>query len=108
MSLVNYEPKNVEFVSYTGKWPNLCSGILTLKINGIEHRFGYGSGMHEPFWSSGDGCGFPNGFRAEPSISRAPWIVDAERLPNDLKSLAPEIDDVFNSNVPFGCCGGCI
>ena len=41
MSLVNFKPKNVEFVSYTGGWPNLCSGVLTLKIHGEEHRFGY-------------------------------------------------------------------
>lgn len=44
MSLVNFKPKNVEFVSYTGGWPNLCSGVLTLKIHGEEHRFGYRSG----------------------------------------------------------------
>lgn len=24
----------VEFVSYTGEYPNLCSGILTVKIDG--------------------------------------------------------------------------
>lgn len=108
MSLLNFAPENVEFVSYTGKWPNLCSGILTLKINGAVYRFGYGSGMYVPFWSSGGQCGFPNGYCAEPSISHAPWIVDAERLPEDLRFLAPEIDAVFNSNVTFGCCGGCI
>lgn len=37
MSLKNYNPERVEFVSYTGKWPNLCSGILTLNIDGVEH-----------------------------------------------------------------------
>ncbi len=50
--------KQVEFVSYDGKWPNLCSGVLTLKINGKEEKFGFslkGEQMHPKFWSSG-GC----------------------------------------------------
>lgn len=34
------ECKNVvEFVSYTGKYPNLCSGVLTLKINGKTYIY---------------------------------------------------------------------
>ena len=31
----------VEFVSYTGTYPNLCSGVLTLRIDGEEVRFGH-------------------------------------------------------------------
>ena len=30
----------VEFVSYTGEFPNLCRGVLTLRIDGEEVRFG--------------------------------------------------------------------
>ena len=26
----------IEFVSYNGKWPNLCRGVLIVKINGKE------------------------------------------------------------------------
>ena len=50
--LVNKKNSNtsrVKFISYTGEYPNLCSGVLTL-----------------------------------------------------------EIDEVFNENVEWGCCGGCI
>ncbi len=108
MSLKNYNPERVEFVSYTGKWPNLCGGILTLNIDGVEHRFGFKSGMHDRFWSSGGGCGFPNGYGAEPCVATGPWVIDADRLPAEFRALAPEIDEVFNSNVPHGCCGGCI
>lgn len=108
MSIKNYRPENIEFVSYTGKYPTLCSGILTLKIDGEEHRFGYGSGMHEPFWTSGGRCGFPNGYDSAPSISEGQWIIDADRIPSELRKFAPEIDVIFNSNVQFGCCGGCI
>lgn len=38
----NNETNHVEFVSYSGKWPNLCSGELTLEIDGEEVAFGYG------------------------------------------------------------------
>ena len=31
----------VKFVSYTGKFPNLCSGVLTLNIDGKEVKFGH-------------------------------------------------------------------
>ena len=31
---------NIEFVSYTGEYPNLCNGILTLKIDNKIVKFG--------------------------------------------------------------------
>ena len=31
----------VRFISYTGRYPNLCSGILTLEIDGKEYKFGH-------------------------------------------------------------------
>ena len=40
---------HVEFVEYTGKWPNLCSGILVLKIDGKEETFGVDQ-SHPKFW----------------------------------------------------------
>lgn len=42
--LINYsnnEITHVKFVSYTGRYPNLCSGILTLEIDGENVNFGY-------------------------------------------------------------------
>ena len=44
----------VEFVSYTGRYPNLCSGVLTLKINGTTYTFGCGQ-KYASFWESGGG-----------------------------------------------------
>lgn len=37
----NEHSQNVEFVSYTGKFPNLCSGVLTLRIDGENVKFGH-------------------------------------------------------------------
>lgn len=33
---------HVKFVSYTGNYPNLCRGDLTLEIDGEIVTFGYG------------------------------------------------------------------
>lgn len=63
----NNETNHVKFVSYTGKWPNLCSGVLTLEIDGIVYCFGHEVGSYDfkankykdnnsdSFWHSG-GC----------------------------------------------------
>ena len=40
----NYTTEHVQFISYTGRYPNLCSGVLTLKIDGEICHFG-----HEPY-----------------------------------------------------------
>lgn len=46
--------KHVEFIKYTGAYPNLCSGILTLKIDGETVTFGSKyrkpTPMYEKFW----------------------------------------------------------
>ena len=36
------------------------------------------------------------------------WEIDADEIPEEFRKYAAEIDRVFNDNVPFGCCGGCI
>ena len=33
--------KRVKFVSYTGEYPNLCDGVLTLEIDGVQYKFGH-------------------------------------------------------------------
>lgn len=93
---------HVKFIYYTGRYPNLCGGILTLKIDGKIVKFGYGAD-YPPFWESG-------GY-IESNYSGAvsgEWLIDVSRLKEEYQKYAAEIDDVFNDNVPFGCCGGCI
>lgn len=107
MSLVNIDAKHVKFISYTGKWPNLCRGILTLEIDGVEHCFGYNGGQHDKFWRSGGECGFSGG-SYHPYVRAGEWKIDVSLLPAELKRYAAEIDAVFNENVEYGCCGGCI
>lgn len=89
---------HVKFVSYTGKWPNLCHGVLTLNIDGVDVRFG--TEQHPRFWSSGGSCSMR-------SIGHGEWRIDVSELPEEYRKYAAEIDQVFNENVEHGCCGGC-
>lgn len=104
----NNEITHVRFVSYTGKFPNLCRGELTLEIDGEEITFGYGfhskdKPKYYPFWSSGGGIN-PN----YEGTRKGEWRIDANKIPEEFRKYAAEIDEVFNANVPWGCCGGCI
>lgn len=73
MSLINNSNvENIQFVSYTGKYPNLCSGVLTLIVRDKEYIFGHDysksgwekDGHLEKFWSSGGNCGFSGGYKS--------------------------------------------
>lgn len=104
----------VEFVSYTGEYPNLCSGVLTLNIDGTEVKFGWDyqrpkecTNYYTPFWHSGGDWGFYNDW-SESYVSHHEWIVDKDELPAKYKKYINEIAEVFNANVPHGCCGGCL
>ncbi len=109
--LINYnnnETNHVKFVSYTGKYPNLCTGDLTLEIDGEIATFGYGfeskkKPKYHRFWSSGGGLN-PN----YEGVWQGEWQIDVERIPEQFRKYAVEIDEVFNANVEHGCCGGCI
>jgi hypothetical protein len=100
--LVGNKTKNrVNFISYTGSYPCLCHGELTLEIDGTKHTFGYGCEFPH-FWSSG-------GYISDDyEVVEGEWEIDVERLPEQFWDVADEIDKVFNENVPYGCCGGCI
>ena len=104
----NNNSEHIEFVSYSGKYPNLCSGILVLKIDGKEVRFGNDKNCdYERFWESGGVYGFTNGYK-DSFVNEGEWIVDVHELPDEYQKYANEIDDVINQNVPYGCCGGCL
>ena len=97
---------NVEFISYSGKYPCLCMGVLTLKIDGEEVKFGNKYSNKDvdyaTFWHSGGGI--DNNYYAY----SGEWEIDVEELPEQYRKYATEIGNVFNENVEYGCCGGCI
>ena len=87
----------VEFVSYNGKFPNLCSGTLIIKVNGEEF-------ILEACLQSGGKCGFDE--ERNRYIETGDWRLCY--LPDSLEQYRDEIFKVVNENVPRGCCGGCI
>lgn len=104
----NKPKQNVKFISYAGKWPNLCSGVLTLEICGTQYKFGNVDGCDfMGFWRSGGSCGFTDDYD-NTYVTTGAWIIDELNLPDEFKQYADEIDRVFNDNVGFGCCGGCL
>lgn len=105
------ETKHVKFISYTGKYPNLCSGILTLEIDGKEYKFGNSiykepQGEFPKFWSSGGSVTADRNWNF--NVGSGEWVIDAYRLPEQFRKYVAEIDLEFNENVEWGCCGGCI
>ena len=101
---------NVKFISYTGCYPNLCRGVLTLEIDDVEYKFGHDSNVYrswetdgnfDKFWFSG------GGLDSNYYTYKGEWEIDVKLIPEQFRKYAAEIDEVFNSNVPFGCCGGC-
>lgn len=99
------EPKKVEFISYDGTYPNLCSGTLVVRILGRIVKFGYGE-ENFPFWQSG-GCIDWDG-DTDFEVKVGAWKLDIEELKDEYKPYAQELIEVFNENVEYGCCGGCI
>lgn len=87
----------VEFISYDGEYPNLCAGILKLRIDDKELEF--------PRYSltSGGSVEFDEDWQEY--IAEGRWSVD---VPKKYAAYKDEIERVVNENVPWGCCGGCV
>lgn len=89
----------LEFVSYDGAYPNLCSGQLIMAIDGVEVIF--------PSYclSSGGGVSFDKNWSE--NVSKGAWRISQypDNFPDELKALAVEL---VNANIPHGCCGGCV
>jgi hypothetical protein len=94
-------PLEIEFVSFTGKYPNYCSGDLIVKLNGELVEF-------KRILRSGGRAGFPAGFNSPPSVEKGPWFVYEESVPEEFRKYIKKIEDLANEFIPFGCCGGCL
>lgn len=87
----------VEFVSYDGRYPNLCHGQLVVRIDGKEVNLG------KCLISGGD-CYFDSAWND--IVTCGGWDIDD--LPEEYEQYRKEIKEVVNENVPSGCCGGCL
>lgn len=101
----------IEFVDYNGRYPNLCGGILILRIDGEIYSFGGYYPFEDPshefdsFWTSGGSVWFSSEW--DEHVESGPWVLSGE-LPEFLKGHEKELIDIMNDNVPHGCCGGCV
>lgn len=87
----------VKFINYTGKYPNLCCGILTLEIDNKIVEFPKYC-MH-----SGGSVTFDKEWNEY--IEYGEWTID---IPQEYLQYKKEILEVVNANVRKGCCGGCV
>ena len=107
---------DIKFISYDGSWPNLCSGTLELLIDGTKWVFDRyykapwtdedGNIHSSKFWISGGCAGVDSDCREY--CESGPWELDESEIPEQLADCSDELIEVFNDNVPWGCCGGCI
>lgn len=95
--------KHVKFISYTGEFPNLCRGVLTLEIDGEVYCF---NRCTDRFWYTGGNVDFDENNRE--IIEEGDWQIDIDILPEKLRKYADEISEVLNENIERGCCGGCV
>jgi hypothetical protein len=84
-------------IRYDGKYPNLCSGNLTVVVNGEEYEF------PEHCMASG-GSAYING---DAHITSGPWSIHEwpENFPEIYKNY---VLLAINEQVKHGCCGGCL
>lgn len=93
--ILNKNQPVIEFVDYTGEYPCLCSGTLTIKVNGKEYKI---EGLR-----SGGRVWFDDNWGDH--VETGPWSI---ALPEEIRQYKDEIEEIVNEKVPWGCCGGCI
>lgn len=91
--------RQIEFVSYTGKYPNLCGGELRVRVEGKER-------LVDSSLISGGTC-YWDSRNLQEILTAGAWSVYFRD-----ESFTPEeqarIVELVNANVPHGCCGGCM
>lgn len=102
----------IEFVSYSGKYPNLCGGKLVVKIDGKEVSFGtYDEFVadYPRFWCSGGSIHLKRDY-SDYNIEHGDWelIGSENEYPPEIWKLIPDILKIMNENINNGCCGGCV
>lgn len=105
---------NIKFISYTGRYPNLCNGVLTLEIDGEVVCFGHNydnfdileDGNYDSFWTSGGSVSLDADYNEEVKIGV--WELVLDNLDERFWDIADELIGIFNKNVKYGCCGGCV
>lgn len=93
---------SLKFISYSGDYPNLCRGVLTIcdTISGKTYSLSH-------VLKTGGSC------RYDPEThecwtEEGPWTICKNSLPSALQPYVDDITEIVNANIPHGCCGGCL
>jgi len=89
----------IKFISYDGGYPNLCSGTLTMSVDGIETIF------PDLCLCSGGNVWFDD--NCQEHVETGKWVI-VRFPPNFPEDLKKETTKIVNENIPHGCCGGCV
>lgn len=96
--MIHY-PYDLEFISYDGKFPNLCRGKLLIRLYGQQWGLRLKSG----------GSAHCYGSKNIEHITKGPWTLNEDLLPDDFpRDLIPAVLLLAEKHIPQGCCGGCI
>lgn len=114
----------IEFVSYDGKYPCLCMGTLKVKIDGKEIIFSnsdkywkydknkekmiYKENCYPRFWESGGSIKSDGNWNMWAEDKAWELFYNKEDYPKAILNIMDELIKIFNDNVIYGCCGGCI
>lgn len=87
-------------VKYTGEYPCLCLGSLSVTIDGVKYKF------PDNCMKSGGSCYFSHDYTEE-NVTKGPWKIThwPDNFPKEYKEATLE---AINSEIPWGCCGGCL
>ena len=91
--------ERLKFISYDGEYPNLCSGILVMELDGNKVEF-----PKYCLSSGGRVCCNDDGHE---NVRKGSWSVSEfpKDFPKELEELA---ENIVNKKIDYGCCGGCI
>jgi len=89
-------------IKYTGKWPNLCAGSLTVYLDDKVYRFGAYA------IRSGGEC-YCDFHDDSTHISQGDWYWSKDlKVPTGFPEVRLyELLALINDEIPHGCCGGC-
>lgn len=114
----------IEFIEYNGAYPCLCMGTLKVKIDGKETIFSdsgeyysidedndkliYKKNCYPKFWYSGGTIKSNGNWDMWPEKGEWELLYRNEDYPKEILNILDDLIKIFNENVPYGCCGGCI
>ena len=93
-----YARPQIEFISYDGQYPHLCSGTLVIEVAGKRYF------LKDILRSGGTVRPLSYDYVAE----TGDWYIEPEDLPEEIRPYTQDIERLVNLNVEKGCCGGCI